>query len=167
MRIHTLILASAFVSCSANAVDSENCGAGLICASKPETVVEAIQAAGYRAKLDKDKGGDPMISSEASGYDFEIYFYGCEKSKDCTSLRFQTTFKAEPDNTPEYANAWNNKKRFIQASVEDQALTLGYDLTTVGGVNVKNFEDVASWWSEMLGDFAIFVKEQDAAAAKK
>jgi hypothetical protein len=167
MRIHTLFLAASIFASSANAADDAACKAGVICASKPQSVVEAMQSAGFRAKLDKDKEGDPLITSEASGYDFEVYFYGCEKSVNCSSIRFQTTFKAEPDNTPEYANAWNAKKRFIQASVEDQMLTLAYDLTTVGGVNAQNFEEVAGWWSDMLGDFAVFVKEQDAAAKKK
>jgi hypothetical protein len=167
MRLIALLMAFFFASSAANAADESNCKAGLICASKPETVVKALLDEGYRAKLDKDKTGEPMISSQASGYDFDIYFYGCEKAINCSSLQFQTTFSAEFDNTPAYSNAWNAKKRFIQASVEDQKLSLAYDLTTIGGLNAENFADVVDWWSMMLGEFSVFVKEQDDARQKK
>jgi len=167
VKLKTLILISAgLISFSGSARAQDDCPAGLICASKPETIVSGIQDAGFRAKLDKDKTGDPMISSEASGYKFEIYFYGCDEGKNCSSLQFAANFDAEDDNTPEYANAWNTKKRFIQASVEDKKLQLAFDITTTGGLNKENFTDVAEWWSTMLGEFAVFVKEQKALSAK-
>jgi Putative bacterial sensory transduction regulator len=116
LTVFIAIAVTVFFSSSASA-DSK-CPDGLVCASAPETVVKAMQEAGFRAKLDKDKTGDPLISSEASSYAFDIFFYGCENSKNCTSLQFQTSFGAEEDNTPEYANAWNTKYRFVQASVK-------------------------------------------------
>lgn len=153
--------------CSVDAAAEVACPEGLICASKPETVAKAMQEGGFRAKLDKDKTGDPMISSEASGYEFDVFFYGCEKAKDCSSLQFHTSFVAEPDNTPAYANAWNSTKRFVQASVNDkQILQLSYDVSTIGGLNQVNFIDVTEWWSALLGDFAVFVKEQKALSTK-
>lgn len=162
----SFLAAISAISSAANAADENPCPADLICASKPETVVSGLQDAGFRAKLEKDKTGDPMISSEASGYEFEIYFYGCEKGQNCAELQFQTTFMAEADNTPDYANAWNTSKRFIQASVDQQKLQLAYDISTVGGVNKANFTDTTQWWAAMLGEFAVFVKEQKALVKK-
>src|SRR3546814_6377613 len=53
------------------AADREACGAGLVCASDPQTVVKALQAAGYKALLSKSKQtGNPKIESAASGYDY-------------------------------------------------------------------------------------------------
>ena len=106
--------------------------------------------------------GDPMIYSEANGFKFQILFYECDKGKDCSSLQFVSYFGAEDDNTPEYANAWNAKTRFIRASVEKKELQLAYDITTTGGLNKANFTDVLEWWSAMLGEFALFVKEKKA-----
>jgi hypothetical protein len=166
MRAFSMFLAITLASATAQASDEASCKEGLICASQPETVLNAIKEAGFRAKLEKDKLGDPMISSAASGYNFEIYFYGCEKAKQCSSLQFQSSFSAEPDNTPAYANAWNSKKRFVQASVEKQELQLSYDVSTIGGLNTENFADVVGWWSDMLGEFAVFVKEHEAPAKK-
>jgi hypothetical protein len=160
VKLKTLILMSAgLISFSGSASAQDECPTGLICASKPETVVGGVQDAGFRAKLGKDSAGDPMIDSEASGYTFQIYFYDCEKGKDCRSLQFVADFEADDGNTPEYANAWNVKHRFIQASVNEKELQLAYDITTAGGLNKANFADVLETWSTMLGKFAVFVKE--------
>uniref|UniRef100_UPI0037CC2593 YbjN domain-containing protein n=1 Tax=Sphingorhabdus sp. TaxID=1902408 RepID=UPI0037CC2593 len=163
VKLKTLILMSAgLMSFSGSARAQEGCPAGLICASKPETVAVGVQDAGFRAKVDKDDAGDPMIYSEASGFKFQILFYECDKGKECSSLQFVSYFGAEDDNTPEYANAWNAKTRFIRASVEKKELQLAYDITTTGGLNKANFTDVLEWWSAMLGEFALFVKEKKA-----
>src|SRR3546814_19453706 len=62
------------------AADREACGAGLVCASDPQTVVKALQAAGYKALLSKSKQtGNPKIESAASGYAYSIFFYESEQ----------------------------------------------------------------------------------------
>lgn len=162
--MHKLILATATliaISGAAHSADDGVCETGLICASDPATIVSAMQEEGYRAKLGKDKGGDPLIRSEASGYEFEVYFYNCVEGKNCKTIQFYTGFIAEDDNTPAYANKWNAQNRFIKAYAnEKKELALEYDITTVGGVNKRNFADTLDWWASMLGVFANFVKEQ-------
>ncbi len=68
----------------AHAKDTDACGTNMICASDPQTVVDALQREGYRAKLNTDSIGDPMISSAATGYNFDIFFYGCEQKSSVT-----------------------------------------------------------------------------------
>ena len=36
------------------------------------------------------------------------------------------------------------------------------DVSTIGGLNLKNFADVIDWWSVMLGELNKFFKEQGA-----
>lgn len=162
----SVFIATLVTVCSSSASADSICPDGLVCASKPETVVKAMQEAGFRAKLGTDKTGDPMVSSEASSYVFDIYFYGCEYGKNCTSLQFLASFGAEDDNTPEYANEWNSNYRFVQASVEKMELQLAYDVTTEGGLTKANFEDVTNRWSSSLGEFSVFVREQNAINKK-
>jgi len=165
--MHKLILAvAASISLSGAAYSNDDniCEKGLICASEPATIVAAMQEEGYRAKLEKDKRGDPIIRSEVSGYEFEVYFYGCVEGKNCTTIQFYTGFSAEDDNTPAYANKWNTEKRFIKAYTnEEKELLLEYDISTVGGVNKRNFADTLDWWATMLGEFSQFVKAQKPA----
>lgn len=146
------------------AAEAPTCGPGLICASKPQSIVEALQKAGYKAVLSKsDVSGNPKIDSAASGYNYSIYFYGCEKAAACTSLHFEISFEDDGANTPELANKWNKDKRFLQMSVaDDHTLAVGYDVTTVGGLNGENFADVIDWWSSLLGEVGKFFKENPA-----
>lgn len=165
MKVLAIGVALALSVGTAAAKDSAACGAGMVCASDPATIVSALQQAGYKAKLEKDTQGDPLVSSSASGYNFDVLFYGCEKAAQCDSVQFSASFVAEKENTPAYANAWNIKKRFIQASVNDKSeLFLRYDITTLGGMNKTNFADALDWWTTMLGEFATFVDQQKKAA---
>lgn len=146
---------------AAFAADKEPCAANMVCASKPQSVVEAMQAAGFRAKLGKDDLGDPKIESAAAGYDFQLYFYGCENNDKCDALQLNLDFVGEDDNTAEYANKWNRTKRFAKMNVNDKKeLFLRYDVSTIGGLNQVNFADILDWWATMLDEFNKFVKEQ-------
>lgn len=152
----TAALAGLFVSTAANAA----CPAGTVCAADPQTVVAALTGAGFKAKLDKDSTGDPTIESAASGYNFDVMFYGCKAGKDCTSLQFRSGWKADDAHTPAYANKWNAVKRFAQMSVkDDKTMALSYDVTTAGGMNQANFADVIDWWQVMLGEASKFFKD--------
>jgi hypothetical protein len=148
-------------SASASAADKQPCGKALVCANAPETVVKAVQDAGFRALLKQDATGDPLITSAASGYDFEIFFYECEEGKNCASLQFSTSFADDGKNTAELANLWNRQKRFSQMAVgENGSLVLTYDVTTFGGLNERNFADVVDWWQTMLGALNAFFRQQ-------
>lgn len=75
------------------------------------------------------------------------------------------SFEDDGGNTPELANKWNKDKRFAQMSVwDDRSLALAYDVTTVGGLNRKNFADVVDWWAVMLGEAGKFFKDNPAPA---
>ena len=168
MKIHhvaatgLLLLAAS----AASAKDAKPCPAGLICASRPETVVAALQAAGYKAKLGKDNQDDPSVSSAAGGYDFDILFYGCEQHVNCDSLQFRLTFSAYENHNAEIANAWNRDKRLLKAEARpDRRLVFNYDLSTVGGLNQTNFADVADWWALMLGEVDKFFRDHPPGKA--
>jgi Putative bacterial sensory transduction regulator len=140
------------------ATDKVPCASGNVCASKPDTVVKALQDAGYRAKLGKDKDGDPMIESAANGYNFDIYFFGCEGAKDCDSLEFTAGFTAEPRFTAKFINDWNRANRFGYAFLADDGdFTMRYDVSTMpGGLPDKNFADVIDWYQTKLADLRKF-----------
>ncbi|MET0370278.1 MAG: YbjN domain-containing protein [Sphingobium sp.] len=157
-----------FASQPAAASDKDPCAAGMVCASKPTTIVDALQAAGFRATLSKGEDGDPKVESSAEGYKFSIFFYGCQKAELCDSLQFWISFADDGTNTPELANKWNNKRRFGQMAVSDaKSLSMSYDVTTMGGLPAKNFADVIEWWATMLGELGKFFKENGPPAPAK
>lgn len=146
---------------AAQAQDRNACGAGMVCASDPASVARAMQKAGFAVKQTKDEGGDPAIASEAEGFQFDVFFYGCEKNRNCDSLRFQVVFQAGPENTAALANKLNTSQRFIQASVrKDGTLALVHDVGTIGGLNQRNFADVLDWWKSELGEAGDFFRAE-------
>ncbi len=42
---------------------------------------------------------------------------------------------------------------------ENKILSVNYDLSTIGGLNQKNFADVVEWWAFMLGQLNKFFDE--------
>lgn len=152
-RISGAIAAIALAATSGAASAANTCPVKHVCASDPASVVRGLQEAGFKAQLGTDKDGDPKIDSSASGYSFSVYFYNCTDNKDCGSLRFATLFEDDGKNTPELANDWNKRKRFVQMSAQDNgSLLVAYDITTVGGLNQQNFADAVDWWQVMLSE---------------
>lgn len=162
MRWVNLVAAATLAAASGAALaqDRDACGAGLVCASDPATVMRAMDKAGLKPKLGADNDGDPMIESDALAYHFDVYFYGCEQHKNCDSLRIEVDFRKEPDNTLELANGWNSGHRFLQAAVaKDGRLVVAYDVATIGGLNERNFADVLDWWRSQLDELADFFQK--------
>lgn len=162
-QLMAVALGASVVAVPARAAD---CPASLVCASNPQGVVASLQAQGYKAVLGKSENtGNPKISSAASGYDYTIFFYGCEKGANCTSLGFSISFSDDGTNSAELANEWNSDKRFSAMSFDksDKSLMLTYDVSTVGGLNQVNFADVVDWWQTMLGQARVFFNAHPAA----
>jgi hypothetical protein len=152
------------------ALAAEDCPSSSICASNPAGIVSTLQTLGYKATLGKSEAtGNPKISTSASGYDYDIFFYGCTEVAKCTSIGFMVTYEKDPVNSPELANEWNKDKRFSAMSFDpkDQTLSIGYDVTTIGGLNQVNFADVVDWWDTMLGQARTFFKEHPGPEKKK
>lgn len=161
IRLAAIAVALVLASGIAQAQDRVACGAGLVCASDPDSVMRAMEKAGLNPKKLADNDGDPMIESEGSVYHFDVYFYGCEQHRNCDSLRLQVAFRKDPENTLELANKWNANKRFLQASVPaDGRFVVAYDVATIGGVTEKNFADVLDWWQSMLGELGEFFQKE-------
>ena len=155
------MLAAMLMPVSAQA--AVECPSSYICASNPQGLADTLRTLGYRADLGKSEAsGNPKISSAASGYNYTIYFYGCENGANCNSIGFMATFDKDKRNSAELANDWNRDKRFSTMSFDpnDGTITLSYDVTTIGGISQVNFADVISWWEAMLGQIHGFLAAQ-------
>jgi len=123
-------------------------------ATNPRKLVEVIQDLGYRARLETDGVGDPMIISSAAGAEFRIYFYGCSRGKDCTTLLFKAGFDLIMGTTLETVDAWNEGALLGRAYLDDEDdpwIELGVNMK--GGVSRSNFEVTFGRWESILSDF--------------
>lgn len=164
-RVMAVMILAAAAGAPAMASDNAACPAGLICATDPKGVAKIMMDEGFRATMDVDKGGDPLISSAAAGYNFDVFFYGCTDHKACDSIQFRATFERNASSDVVQMNRWNAETRFGQMSVNDKGvISLSYDISTIGGLNKRNFADVLSWWSTILGQASKFFAANAAAA---
>ena len=129
--------------------------AQLVSAKKPETLVRALQAAGYSAKLEKDSTGDPMIVSAVNGHPFRVVFYGCKSNRDCATITFAAGFDKKSATSLDSINEWNRKNRFGRAYLDaegDPILGMDVDLDD-GGMSTALFTDNLEFWTAVAGAF--------------
>lgn len=130
-----------------------------VSAQAPETVAEALRQAGYRAQMDTDDVGDPMIRSTSSGTEFLILFYGCTDNADCRTVQFYVGYRDPPNASLEAMNIWNTQNRFGRGYVTDEGsarVEMDLDLDD-GGMSSELFTDNLELWVGTMARFEEFI----------
>jgi Putative bacterial sensory transduction regulator len=128
--------------------------AQMVTAKNPQSIVSALQNAGYKAELTKDGTGDPLIRSSSGGSSFAIFFFGCTKNVDCATIQFFAGY-SDKKVTLSQMNDWNSKKRFGRAYLADSGaarIEMDVDLDD-GGISAKLFEDNVEFWVVTMSAF--------------
>jgi len=129
--------------------------AQMVKAQEPESVVHALQQAGYAAKLGADDTGDPMISSGVDGSQFKVFFYNCTDHEQCATVQFHIGFDLKENIGLARINEWNRTQRFGRAYLDaenDPILQMDVDLDD-GGLSMALFTDNLEFWSSVVGKF--------------
>ena len=125
-----------------------------VVASDPNSIVQALQAAGYRAELKTDEFGDPQIDSAASGSNFSIFFFDCTDHRDCGAIQFHASYEMDAP-TAERIAEWNRTKRYGCAFISrHNHTTMEMDiLLDPGGISRELFLSNVELWSTLQGEF--------------
>jgi len=105
-----------------------------VVASNPNTVAQALQAAGYRAQVGRDEQGNPKIESAANGSNFIVYFFDCENGRACRAVQFHASYEMSPPSL-ETLNAWNRDHRYGRAFISNNnfpSMEMDVDLEPAG-----------------------------------
>lgn len=131
--------------------------AAQISPTDPAAIVLLLQREGYKAKLDKDKEGDPMIESAASGAQFQILFYDCTDGRDCGSLTFHAGYMMDKDKKPtteklvEYNRNWRYGRAYLD---DDKDPNIEFDLAFGGAAMPdKMFVENLDAWTNSMASF--------------
>jgi hypothetical protein len=122
----------------------------------PSTILDLAKGYGS-AKLEKDDGGDPMVSGRLQGMKYVIYFYGCDNHEKCKSLQFSSGYTDAF--TADQANEWNKKYRWIKAYSGDGS-NFKMDVSFLGGITKANLEEQFSTWDSLASDIKDFVNQK-------
>lgn len=126
----------------------------------PRAIVAALQSHGYRAELDLS-GKVPEIRSGAGGWNYSIYFQGCEEGRNCHDLLFYAAWDHENGiPTLEQINAFNRKSRFVRAYLDEHSdPVLEMDLVFTGHqVGSQTFKESLDIWQAVISSFANHIK---------
>jgi hypothetical protein len=127
----------------------------IIDGTDPEALVNIIQDLGYRATLEVDSEGDPMIRSSVGGTQFALVFYGCSEAHDgCQILLFKAGYELNDKVGMDVINQWNATRLFGRAYLDDVSDPwLELVLNMHGGVTRAQFEKTFEWWETSVGEF--------------
>lgn len=130
----------------------------LVDASDVEIIATLIQEEGYRAVVGTDSVSDPMITSSANGYEFEVYFYGCTDGENCRDIQFTAAFVVEDGMSLTSAQDFNLEKRWAKVYLDEESNPrLEMDVNMYGGVSATNFNDTLDWWVIIMQDFMEYI----------
>lgn len=113
-----------------------------------------LQDAGYRARLDTDGGGDPMIESRMSGVTVYLYFYDCDAKRRCGSLQFLVGLDLEEGWSSERLNAFNREYRYVRSYLDDERDPfLAMDFELLHADHDAQLRSQLDLWEDLLGAF--------------
>ncbi len=130
----------------------------LVTAEDPEVVAALLEDLGFPASLGVDNVGDPMISSSAHGYDFDIFFYDCLDNSNCQAIQFSTAFDMVDGMSLTRAQDFNRDRRWVKVYLDDESdprIEMDYNLR--GGVSLDNFNDTVDWWQLLMEEFINYI----------
>lgn len=128
----------------------------LVDATNPERMVSVIQELGYRAKLDVDNIGDPIIHSSVGGTDFSLQFFGCteDNNDQCKLLLFKVGYDLSEGMNLKAVNSWNQEALFGRAYLDDEDDPwFELEVNMYGGVSRQNFEFTFNRWEVTVASF--------------
>ena len=155
MRLfHVMLVAGSAVLSAATLAAARPVPDGGVTAAE---VVDVMTTAGYKANVEKDSRGDPIIRSSASGAKFSVEFYGCDASKRCASLQFTAWFDHD-NRTPARVAKWNATRRFGKASTDDDGdVQFTMDIVVAHGATTELLASNFERWDSVLGNFRNFM----------
>ncbi len=118
-----------------------------------EQVVRILQNAGYKAKLETDKDGDPAIQTKMSGVTVFVHFYDCKQGR-CGSLQLSVGLDLEDGTTLAAVNKFNADYRYARAYLDDEKDPfLQFDFEVLHANHAEHIVSQIDMWEDLLGEF--------------
>lgn len=157
VRLLACPLAMSVVMGLANPVLAQKAGADLLTAADVSELVNVSKGFGS-STLTKDDSGDPLIKNRTDGVAWSIYFYGCTKGADCSSVQLSSGFQLTKKPTLQKINEWNMTKRWSKARLDKEGdPIISHDINMRGGIPRANLEATISTWTDTMKEFTTFV----------
>ena len=138
------------LSAAAQPPSAERVRGGMFDASDAAGIARFMEKTGYRVELRADTKGDPVIQGRISRSDYLIQFYECEGGQTCNSIQFMTQAQRPASLTPDAANAFNARWRYVRITYDAAQVKMQMDVNLDAGVTADNFEDTLDIWKQLV-----------------
>lgn len=127
----------------------------------PATIVTTLQDAGYKAKLSKNKDGDPVIESASQGNTVQISLLNCKDNKNCDQLEMIILWSCAPEDLKRCQvldNKWNGEENFSSTVIlGDHIFLYKHILFDKAGISrelfIRNIEMFAGDAVRLMAEF--------------
>lgn len=145
-----LATGAAGLTAMAQPPSAERVRGGMFDASDAAGIARFMEKTGYRVELRADAKGDPVIQGRISRSDYIIQFYECESGQTCNSIQFMTQAQRPASLSPDAANAFNARWRYVRITYEPSQVKMQMDVNLDAGVTADNFEDTLDIWKQLV-----------------
>jgi len=108
---------------------------------------------GY-GSVERDLDNEDIIlfNGRMNGLKYQLYFYDCDGTKDCSTGLFVAYFDGTQYNTDlALINEFNNQVRFGRVSIDgDGDIEANMAFTFLGGATRTQIDDTFAWWQAVL-----------------
>lgn len=127
----------------------------------PEDMATVLDGLGMDVQFESLSDAEgPVLSSEASGFQFLVSFEACDDDgEECELIVFRCGLAMAPEDQPdlELLNVWNDT-RWGKATMDEEGDPwIVLEINTVGGLTEDNLTDTIQWWTTLMDEFADFV----------
>jgi putative sensory transduction regulator len=120
---------------------------------KANDIASIVRDAGYRAEV-VTENNRTRIRTGMSGYNVNVYLYGCDDEAACNSIQFSLGLTKSPSYTLSIANKWNQDKRFTKAYLDTGGnLFMEADVYFRGGVSRDALIASTRLFDDLVADF--------------
>jgi hypothetical protein len=113
-----------------------------------------LQDAGYRAQLQADAEGEPLVRTGMGGVEVAILFYDCNAEHRCNSLQFSAGFDLPEGTTDAVVNGFNRDYRYARAFLDDERDPfLHFDFEVVHTAHADYVRNQIDSFEQLLPEF--------------
>lgn len=117
-------------------------------------LVAILQEAGYRARLETDGEGEPLVRTGMGGVEVAILFYDCNAEHRCNSLQFSAGFDLPEGTTDAVINDFNREYRYARAFLdEERDPFLRFDFEVVHTAQADYVRSQIDSYEQLLPEF--------------
>jgi hypothetical protein len=138
----------------------------LLTTMTPEQVSDAIKAIGC-AVTPFEQDGVVRLHSASHGVGFQVLWGNTTSAGHYADFTLSCPLRIQGGALPEgLLGEWHRTKRFARVAQHGDFVVLEMDVVTAGGVSPAHIQVCLQLWTQMMGQFFLFLRSYTAAAAK-